>query len=271
MLAVMAAVVPAACGQEAPGDPVMRTEIGSGKADARAAPPPAPARGAASACRKVMFEGAALTHCVADPRKHRIETDLGPGEGEPYRSLAGLAAARPADAAPVAFAVNAGMFDEQGQPVGYYVENGDRLVELNRNEGSGNFHLEPNGVFYGTGASWHIRTSDDFYATVGDRPRFGTQSGPMLVIAGKLHPEIAENGPSRTRRNGVGVDRKGRAHFVISEGPVSFGVLARYFRDEVGAPNALYLDGTVSSLWDSAGDRLDVRAPLGPLIVVTER
>lgn len=273
MRASLAAVLAllAGCGQEQAGEAVMRTEIGSGEADRPAPPSPSAAPTVASACRKVTFEDTAMLHCVADPARHAIAMDLGPDGGAPYRSLANFAAARPADAAPVAFAVNGGMFDDEGKPIGYYVEGGERLKELNRNKGSGNFHMQPNGVFYGTGNRWHVRTSGDFYSNVGDRPEFGTQSGPMLVIGGKLHPEITDNGPSRTRRNGVGVDSAGRAHFVMSEGTVSFGVLARFYRDELKVANALYLDGSVSALWDPATERLDALAPIGPLIVVTER
>lgn len=262
-----------ACGQQEPGEPVMRTEIGSGAAEATASSSPSPSATAtvASACNTVTFEEVKLTHCIADPARHRIAMDLGPDDGAPFRGLANLAAGRPADAAPVAFAVNAGMFDGEGKPIGYYVEAGERLKELNRNEGSGNFHMQPNGVFFGTGGKWQVRTSDDFYANVGDRPEFGTQSGPMLLVDGKLHPEITDDGPSRTRRNGVGVDRQGRAHFVISEGPVSFGKLARFFRDVAGTPNALYLDGGVSSLWDPARERMDTLAPIGPIIVVEQK
>ena len=100
-------------------------------------------------------------------------------------------------------------------------------------------------------------------------PDFATQSGPMLVINGKFHPQISANGESVNVRNAVGVDTQGRAHFVISEVPVSFGRLARFMRNELGCANALYLDGTVSSLWYPAGDRQDNDYPLGPLIVVT--
>ncbi|MXO90318.1 phosphodiester glycosidase family protein [Pontixanthobacter aquaemixtae] len=251
------------CNPEPEGEPVLRTEIGSGVAEETAS---APARD--SACRKATFEQHSFTHCIADPAKHRITTALGPDGGTPYRSLANLAAGRSADAPLVAFAVNGGMFGDDGKPIGYYVENGDRMKELSRADGPGNFHLKPNGVFYGTGDKWAIRTSEDFYSNVGDRPQFGTQSGPMLVIKGKLHPEIAEDGPSKAIRNAVGIDAKGRAHFVISDKPVSFGALARFYRDELKTPDALFLDGNVSALWDPASDRLDLGAALGPLIVV---
>ena len=90
----------------------------------------------------------------------------------------------------------------------------------------------------------------------------------MLVIGGKLHPEITQDGPSRAIRNGVGVDAQGRAHFVISQTPMSFGKLARFYRDVLKTPNALYLDGSVSALWDPASGRMDGGVPIGPIIVV---
>ncbi len=130
--------------------------------------------------------------------------------------------------------------------------------------------MKPNGVFFGTGAKWQVLGSNTFFNTVGDRPAFGTQSGPLLLVDGKLHPEIQDDGPSKAVRNGVGVDAGGKAHFVISDAPVSFGQLARYFRDVVKVSNALYLDGQVSSLWDPASGRQD-KGRTGPIIVVTKR
>jgi len=252
-----------ACDTEPAGEPVLRTEIGSGIAEQTAS-----IEQSEQPCREVVFEQTPLTHCVADPAKHSVTTDLGPDDDQPYRSLANLAADRESGAPLVAFAVNGGMFDGEGKPIGYYVENKNRMKQLSRSDGPGNFHLKPNGVFFGTGNKWEVRTSDDFYRNVGERPEFGTQSGPMLVIDGKLHPEIAENGPSKAVRNGVGVDLEGRAHFVISDRPLSFGQLARFYRDELKTPNALFLDGNVSALWDPSNDRLDLGAPLGPLIAV---
>lgn len=261
-------VLLAACGPQAAGEPVTRIDLdnpGTDPAPASAVPasdaPPSP-------CKTATFEDATFTDCVADPALHRITTVLG---NPPYRGFKALAAARPVGSPPMAFAMNAGMFDGDGKPIGYYVKDGERGHELNRADGPGNFHMKPNGVFYGTGGKWAVRTADDFYANVGDRPQFGTQSGPMLLVAGKLHPQVTDDGPSRTIRNGVAVDSAGRAHFVISEGPVSFGKLARYFRDVVKARDALYLDGSVSALWDPATGRMDARAPIGPMIVVEDQ
>lgn len=171
----------------------------------------------------------------------------------------------------IAFAVNGGMYDARSIPIGYYVEKGERLHPLNRNKGEGNFHLLPNGVFFGdANGGWQILSTDQFAERIDKRPEFGTQSGPMLLIDGAFHPQISENGTSAKIRNAVGVDAKGRAHFVISDEPVTFGTLARLMRDHAKTANALFLDGTVSALWHPATQRMDDLYPLGPLIVVTK-
>ena len=272
---LLALAVLAACSEQPAGDPVMRARL-DGKPIETAAPPraepspePSPSLAdAPSACRAVTFEEVPLTHCIADPAQHRIALVNAPKGGLPYGSLP--AYAETVDAAAIAFAMNGGMYGDDLKAIGYYVEGGERLSLLNREDGEGNFFMKPNGVFFGSGGSWRVLGSNTFFNTVGDRPEFGTQSGPLLVVDGKLHPAIQDNGPSRAIRNGVGVDARGLAHFVISDAPISFGQLARYFRDEVKTPNALYLDGQVSALWDPARGRLD-KARNGPIIVVRKR
>mgnify|MGYP001033916397 CR=1 FL=1 len=227
----------------------------------------------ASICQPVMFEETPLTHCMAEPSRHAIATDLSPeGEDDHYGSLRAFARQPREVEQPVVFAMNGGMFDPEGEPIGYYVEDGRRLTVLNQNEGPGNFHLLPNGVFFGeeTG-QWRVLATDTFAEQVQDRPNFATQSGPMLVIDGELHPAFDPDGESRKIRNAVGVDASGRAHFVISEAPISFGKLARYYRDVLNVDNALFLDGSVSQIWDVPNERLDTGPDIGPLIVVKNR
>lgn len=267
-LAASLALALPACSEAPAGEPLVRARLDGGTTpEASASPSPSPTA-TDSACRKVVFEEVPLTHCIADPARHRINLANAPAGGQPYGSLGTFAAS--ADAGSIAFAMNGGIFGDDLKAVGYYVEGGERLSELDRGTGEGNFYMKPNGVFFGSGGSWRVLASDAFFATVGERPEFGTQSGPMLVIEGKLHPEIQDNGPSRAIRNGVGVDASGRAHFVIADAPVSFGQLARYFRDEAKAANALHLDSQVSALWDPASDRLD-KGRAGPIVVVTKR
>jgi len=226
-----------------------------------------------SICEPLMFEQARFTVCTARPTTHVINLDLATeGEVQPYRSLPALSQALGEDAGQVVMAMNAGMFDANGQPLGYYVEQGRRLVVVNERKDEGNFYLLPNGVFYGEEEGpWHIRETTTFVAATADRPHFATQSGPMLVIDGRLHPSIAADGASLHIRNAVGVDASGRALFVISEDAVSLGKLARLYRDILNVENALYLDGAISALWDPGNGRMDETAPLGPLILVENR
>jgi prepilin-type processing-associated H-X9-DG protein len=93
----------------------------------------------------------------------------------------------------------------------------------------------------------------------------------MLVIDGRIHPKFSEDGSSRKLRNGVGVRDGHIAIFAISEAPVSFGEFAHLFKDALGCPNALFLDGSVSSLYAPSLDRSDGLAPMGPIIGAIER
>lgn len=227
-----------------------------------------------SICEPIVFEESPFTHCVAEPREHAIAMDLSPEDSdETYGSLEALEDHLADGASTIALAMNGGMFDPEGQPIGYYVEDGLRLTVLNQNPGPGNFHLLPNGVFFGETAAgpWRVWETERFADQIEERPHFATQSGPMLVIDGELHPAFQADGESRKIRNAVGVDSAGRAHFIISEAPVSFGKLARLYRDVLNVNNALFLDGSVSQIWDPARGRLDQGPPIGPIILVRDR
>ena len=202
---------------------------------------------------------------VCDPGGDELKLFAAGPQDQAIRSFAEVA--KRLDASRVDFAMNAGMFDTDGRPIGLALANGQQVHKINLRDGGGNFHLLPNGIFAvfanGKPAVFETRKTPAFRGA----PRLETQSGPMLVIGGKLHPKFAPDGSSRYIRNGVGVTADGRALFVISNDPVSFGKLARFFRDRLRAPNALYFDGVVSSLWDPANGRQDAHTPLGPIIV----
>jgi uncharacterized protein YigE (DUF2233 family) len=237
-------------------------------AEPQPAPEP-PARATASACEQRRFEGVAFTACKYDARRDEIALFLDGPDGR-LRSLAALEAALGARAHALRFAMNAGMYDEDGRPIGLYVAEGRALHAINRRPGPGNFHLLPNGVL-AIAADGRVEIVPSADYEPGTHPRWATQSGPMLVIAGRLHPAIRPNGDSLHVRNGVGVAGPNTAWFVISEDSVSFGRLARFFRDVLGCRDALYLDGSVSSLWDRPAGRRDGYSELGPLVAVFAR
>jgi uncharacterized protein YigE (DUF2233 family) len=216
-----------------------------------------------SHCRLERFDGSRFTVC--DPQGGRMMLFAAYPRERPLRSFAEVA--RKVDVGRVAFAMNAGMFDEEGRPIGSAIVDGQEVKRLNLKDGPGNFHLKPNGVFIVTGGGGAMIAASNAIPVFRQAPQLQTQSGPMLVIGNKLHPRLDHDGTSRLIRNGVGV-RGGKALFVISEDPVSLGKFGRFFRDGLKAPNALYFDGSVSSLWDPANGRQDSHSPLGPIIVV---
>jgi uncharacterized protein YigE (DUF2233 family) len=167
------------------------------------------------------------------------------------------------------FAMNAGMFHADCRPVGLLVVDGRELAPVNRSSGTGNFFLEPNGVFLIDDAGPRVVATHEFRDQT---PIIATQSGPMLVHRGLIpsSPAFAAGSRSRRIRNGVCVPRADEIALVISEGEVTFNEFANYFRQELGCSEALYLDGSISSLYAPALGRADARAPLGPMLAIVK-
>lgn len=222
-------------------------------------------------CSVRTFEGSRFTVCVFDARRDELILASRDSNGAYLRGFERLSTFLRDDASRVRFATNAGMYDDRGAPIGLYIADGAQEHPINLNDGPGNFHMMPNGVFWqSANGEVHVSTSEA-YAAEPRAARLATQSGPMLVIDGALHPRFQDDGPSRYVRNGVGVSDAHTAYFVISSGAVSFGRFARFFRDELGCDDALFLDGSVSSLWAPHLERRDGNQELGPLIAVLAR
>jgi uncharacterized protein YigE (DUF2233 family) len=222
---------------------------------------------ALAACAPKSFDGAKFTLCSFDPRHDDIRLFLGGPDGKPYGSLAALATALKANGERLMFAMNAGMFKEDLSPVGLYVENRRKLHAADTRAGPSNFHLKPNGVFWvGDGVAGVTETA----RFLADPPaaRYATQSGPMLVVDGKIHPKIKPSGASEKIRNGVGACDRGAVAFAIADEPVNFDTFARLFRDGLSCRNALFFDGSVSSLYAPELNRDDELTPIGPIVGV---
>lgn len=222
-------------------------------------------------CSVREFEGSRFTVCTFDARRDDLRLVSRNESGIYLRSFEALESHLGREARRVRFAMNAGMYNDVGAPIGLYIADGEEEQDLSLTEGPGNFHMMPNGVFWqDENGAVHVDTSQT-YAAETRAARWATQSGPMLVIDGELHPRIQRDGPSRNVRNGVGVSNDRTAYFVISSGVVSFGRFARFFRDELNCDDALFLDGNVSSLWSPSMNRQDDVHDLGPMVVVLGR
>lgn len=222
--------------------------------------------GAAQAsCETLRFEDTPFTVCEADPENDDIRLFLNQPDGTLLGTFDNVEATL--ENKSLTFATNAGMYHPDRRPVGLYIENGAELAPIVTREGPGNFALLPNGVFCVTSDSVQVVESRTFAAAPPDCT-FATQSGPMLVIDGKLHPRFLPNSTSTNIRNGVGVRADGIMFTAISDTRVTFHHFARLFRDVLKTPNALFLDGSVSRLYAPELGRHDIGLPMGPILGV---
>ncbi len=216
-----------------------------------------------AACTAMQFEGQGYAVCeVAAGADLRLF--LTAPDGQPFGTFDRVAAAL----APrkLVFAINAGMYHPDRAPVGLFISDGRQAADLVTAKGPGNFGMLPNGVFCIAPGGFSV-TEARAYAARPPACTHASQSGPMLVIDGALHPRFMENSPSRYRRNGVGVSADGqRAYFAISDGRVNFHSFARFFRDALGTPDALYFDGNISRLYAPDLARNDLGLPMGPIV-----
>jgi uncharacterized protein YigE (DUF2233 family) len=220
---------------------------------------------AVAECRNLISANQSFTACTIDTQKQHLELYNLDSSGEPYGNFGALAAELSTQNKKLTFAMNAGMFDQNLRAIGLYVENGEQFKKLNRRNGSGNFHLKPNGVFYVKGDQAGV-IETDAYAKAAVKPDFASQSGPMLVINGEIHPKLSASGTSRKIRNGVGMVDEHTLVFVISNSAVTFYEFARLFQGELACYNALFLDGSISSLYSEELGRQDGFLPIGPIV-----
>ncbi|MAP95703.1 MAG: hypothetical protein CMK07_12205 [Ponticaulis sp.] len=238
--------------------------------------PLGPAPAAASPCERRAVEGISYTICVFDRYDPGLRLYLNDEAGTPFGSFNALRETLEAKGNTLRFAMNAGMYHEDRSPVGLYIEDGKELAPLQTGGGYGNFRLLPNGVFViwqedGLTGTHIMETSDYQTKMAKDVISYATQSGPMLVIDGDIHPKFNPESTSFKRRNGVGINEDtGQLYFVLSDGWVTFHAFASLFRDELNCENALFLDGSISRLYDGVTGRNDPGVPMGPILALIE-
>lgn len=218
-------------------------------------------------CATYSTGGNDYTICRIDLNRSQIKLFLNDNTGRAYGYVSNLRNALSEEGRNLVVATNGGMYHTDLAPVGLYIENYVALQKISTRGGYGNFHLLPNGVFYiGAKGAGVLETGQ--YRRAGLKPQFATQSGPMLVIDSKLHPRFLKRSTSFKIRNGVGVSADGKTVFLaISHNRVRFWDLAILFRDHFRTPNALFLDGSISTLYTPQKSRGGF-FPVGPIIAV---
>lgn len=223
----------------------------------------------AVSCDSEVFENKHYTVCQVNLKNDRLQLYLRNDEGKIFKNFDALEKTMQAQGKKLSFAMNAGMYHPDFSPVGLYVEQGTEVASLNMADGSGNFFLKPNGVFYVFQNHAGIAETGD-YSRLALHPQLATQSGPMLVQHGTVNPLFNAFSNSLRVRNAVGTVTATQLVFAISEEPVSFYEIASLFLYRYRCKDALYLDGSISSLYAPKLKRNDNRWELGPIIAVVE-
>lgn len=197
------------------------------------------------------------------PTQEQLGLYLKDEKGEPFKKFERLKDWLSAQNQTLVFAMNAGMYQRNFEPLGLLVIKGKELGKLNLREAQGNFYWKPNGVFYIDKTGAHISESTIYVQHATD-VQLATQSGPLLLQAGQIHPQFTPNAISRLIRNGVGIAGD-QVYFVISTKPVNFYEFASFFKDELKCSDALYLDGVVSAIYDAVSNTNSQNTLLGPI------
>jgi len=220
---------------------------------------------AAVTCENIDHLGTSFTVCEV-LASDDIQLFLRDDEGT---ILGGFGAVEAHEGRALTFAMNAGMYHANRDPVGHYIEDSTEEMRVVPNAGPGNFGLLPNGIFC-IGETLRVYETRAYIA---EPPActHATQSGPMLVIDGALHPALLPDGDSRLIRNGVGTTATGdRAVFAISNEAVNFHDFATLFRDRLNLPDALFFDAKISRLFARDLGRADFGWTMGPIVGVLE-
>ena len=176
---------------------------------------------------KPYYPSAILTYIV-DPRTENLSFYWKDDEGKILNSIEKLSLYVESRNMNLKFATNGGMFDKSFMPIGHYVENSKMIKPVNlkvippgSNTEIPNFYLTPNGIFYITKNNYaFIKRSKDYLLT--DTIKYATQSGPMLVIDGKINNIFKKGSRNLNVRNGVGIMPDNKVIFAMSKSKINF-------------------------------------------------
>lgn len=177
------------------------------------------------------------------------------------------------------FAINGGIFSSRYAPKGLYIEEGKVLFPLDEAQPGGrfgNFYMEPNGVFMvAYDKTARILTTQEFIKQFQGKPldsiRLAVQSGPTMLLHGKINKEFTKDSANKLRRTGVGIVDEHRVVFGMSSGSINFRDFATLFAD-MGCSDALFLDGgPISSMYVENQLKERAEAELVTILGVTEK
>ncbi|MEM9718102.1 MAG: phosphodiester glycosidase family protein [Bacteroidota bacterium] len=216
----------------------------------------------------LVWKEKAFDTYVLDSRVMNLSLHWKDNRGKPYKTFSNLEGQLESQNEQLLFAINGGMFTPQNKPMGLYIEEGRKRVDINLEDGLGNFFKKPNGVFYKGELGVSIVESSQF-ESLEEKIEFATQSGPILIYNGNIHPAFDPKSKNQYIRSAVGIISREEVVFAISTSPVNFFELATFFKEQFQCKMALYLDGAHSDMYLPELSRMDFNQNFGPIIAVS--
>lgn len=211
-----------------------------------------------------------LLSYIVDPSQQELKFYWKDQKGNIYGNFQNLKSELEKSGEELTFAMNGGMYTRDLSPQGLYIENGKTYAPIDTNKnGYGNFYLQPNGIFFLTNEGKATICTTDSFSDNGSI-RYATQSGPMLLIEGEIHPKFNKGSSNVHIRNGVGILPNGNLLFAMSKKKINFYDFASYFKEK-SCENALYLDGFVSRTYLPSEDWIQLDGNFGVIIGETKK
>ena len=204
---------------------------------------------------------------IVNPKKQNIKLFWKNDKKENFVSISNLKSWLNKNKKELVFACNGGMYHKGYVPVGLFIENKIKQTKIDTTSNQGNFYLKPNGIFYITNDnSAGVCQTEKF---IDKNIKYATQSGPMLVIDGQIHPSFKEGSTHVNIRNGVGILPNNSVIFAMSKNDINLYDFAKYFK-EMGCKNALFFDAFVSRTYLPEQKWIQTDGDFGVIVAVTK-
>lgn len=218
--------------------------------------------------KKIENDDIRFVSYVVNPKKQHVALYWKNEKQENFRNIENLKLWLSKRNKELLFGMNGGMYKKDYAPQGLFIEGKIMKASLDTTSGNGNFYLKPNGIFYlTTDNTPFVCETANFIENA--NIKYATQSGPMLVIDGKIHSAFKENSTNLNIRNGVGILPNNSIMFAMSKEAINFYQFAEFFRKN-GCKNALYLDGFVSRTYLPEKKWIQTDGNFGVLIGVSQ-
>jgi uncharacterized protein YigE (DUF2233 family) len=222
--------------------------------------------------QRITYNNQSFDTYVVDISNTQVKFFFKDSEGNKFGSLENLKEFVASNSNELIFGTNAGMFTPSSEPLGLFVEQGQELFPLNLKDGKDNFFLKPNGVFAITDKRAYVVESPAYPNLAKSVLISGaTQSGPMLVIGGRIHPKFNKNSANRNIRSGVGIISPTKIVFAISNDLVNFYDFAMLFKEQFKCQDALFLDGAISKMYLPVLERNELDGNFAGMIGITKK